>query len=124
MKTKWWAVVLIVLCTLFTSSAQFFFKLGSARLPEIITNWPIFTGITLYALGAIILIISFKGGDVTVLYPIISTSYIWVALISWKLFSENLNVYKWVGIAIIIIGISMIGLGSKQTSSVKYVEVP
>ena len=60
----------------------------------------------------------------TVLYPIISTSYIWVAIISWYFFGESLNLWKWLGIAIIILAITVIGFGSKRTEATSYVEVP
>ncbi len=122
MATKIWAVALVVVCTLFTSTAQVFYKFGALKLPSIFTNWQLLAGLILYAFGAVILLISLKGGDLTILYPIIATSYIWVGLMSNYFFHEELNVLKWSGMALIIFGISLIGFGSKKGSVLQYKE--
>jgi drug/metabolite transporter (DMT)-like permease len=121
MATKLWAVGLIFLCTTLTSSAQIFYKFGAAKLPLIFFNWPLLTGLTLYGIGAIIFVIALKGGDVSVLFPIIATSYVWVSLLSNYFFNEPLNIFKWVGIFLIMVGISVIGFGSRE-KKVKYTE--
>jgi len=125
METKWWAIMLVLFCTLLTTSAQIFLKLGSNRLPEIIfTNWQLFIGIMLYVIGAIILIIAFKGGEVTVIYPIFASSYIWVSILSAYFFNEQLGIIKLSGVFIVMLGIIMISLGSKKNSSIEYMEAP
>ena len=65
-------------------------------------------------MGGTLLIIAFKGGEVSVLYPIIATSYVWVSLLSMKFLDEKINIFKWIGISIIIAGIILIGYGSKH----------
>ncbi|MBI4140765.1 hypothetical protein HY485_02915 [Candidatus Woesearchaeota archaeon] len=115
MGAKLWAVVLVVFCTLLTSSAQILYKFGALRLPEIVTNVPLLVGIVLYAVAAVVLIVSFKGGDVTVLYPIIATSYVWVALLSYVFLGELLSVLKFFGILFIFSGICCIGFGSRSS---------
>jgi drug/metabolite transporter (DMT)-like permease len=119
MKTKKWAIALVILCTLFTSSAQFFFKKGADALPSI-TIFAI-AGLACYAIGALFLMASFKGGEVTVLYPIFSTSFIWVVIISKYALEESVGFYKWLGIAFIIAGIIFIST-SKKSEAVKYEE--
>lgn len=121
MATKLWAIALVILCTAFTSFAQILYKYGANRLPELITNVPLIAGLFLYGIGAVMLIVSFKGGDVSVLYPIIATSYIWVSLLSNYYFGEQLNIYKWIGIALIIAGISLISYAGKK-DAIQYME--
>lgn len=127
MATKLWAIGLMVLCTAFTSIAQVFYKFGANKLKfdlvSLITNFPLITGMALYILGAIIMITAFRGGEVSVLYPIIATSYIWVSLLSTYFFNESLNLFRWMGIFVIIIGIIFISLGSKEKETVKYTDV-
>jgi len=81
MKTKLWAIGLMIFTTLLTSSAQIFYKLGAATLElnllALITNYNLIIGLCIYAVGAVLMIIAFKGGELSVLYPIIATSYIW-----------------------------------------------
>lgn len=118
MATKLWATLLVLFTTLLTSSAQILWKKGSAYLTfdilSILTNYYLIGGILLYIVGGILLIISFRGGEVSVLYPIIATSYIWVSLLSVKFLGETMNQFKWIGIGTIIMGIVLIGYGSKD----------
>lgn len=122
MATKLWAIGLLFLCTILTSSAQIFFKFGAAKLPLLFFNWPLIIGFGLYAIGAVILVIALKGGEVSVLFPIVATSYIWVSLLSTYFFNEQLNMYKGIGIILIVMGISIIGWGSKKADTVQHTE--
>ena len=121
MTTKLWAIGLIILTTFLTSTAQVFYKLGSENLSfniiELLTNYNILFGLFLYGVGAILLILSLKGGEVTVLYPIIATSYIWVSLFSVWFLGEGMNLMRWLGVITIIIGISIVGYGSKKVNT-------
>jgi len=127
MKTKPFAILLMILCTIFTSFAQVFYKKGAPALSfniiSLITNYPIIFGFILYGLGAIIMIYAFKHGEVTILYPIITLGYIWVSLLSVYFFNEIMNPYKWLGVIIIILGVYIVGLGGKKSETSQYVGV-
>ena len=118
MATKLWAALLVLFTTLLTSSAQLFYKFGSAtvslNLLELFTNYYLIGGLLLYAVGGTLMIVSFRGGEVSVLYPIIATSYIWVSFLSMFFLGEIMNEFKWFGVVIIIAGIALIGYGSKD----------
>lgn len=126
MKTRLRSIVLMIVCTIFTSTAQILYKIGANKLTfdfiSIITNWPLILGITLYGLGAILVVIALRGGEVTVLYPIITTSYVWVTLASGYFFGEIVNKFRWTGITLIIIGIIMMTFGEKDKEIIKYTE--
>jgi len=121
MSTKLWAVGIILFSTLLTSTAQLFYKFASSKLSlnilELITNYELIAGMILYAIGGVLLIISFRGGEVSVLYPIFATSYIWVSFLSIYFLGEAMNIFKWLGIFIIIAGIAFIGYGSKKADA-------
>jgi len=120
MATKLWAMGLVLFCTLLTSTAQLFYKFGIEKLEfdiiSIVTNVNLFIGLLLYVIGGILLVISFRGGEVSVLYPIIATSYIWVSLLSIYFLNELMNLYKWLGVFTIVLGIILIGLGSRRAA--------
>lgn len=118
--TKGWAIGLVLLTTFLTSAAQFFLKTAVASFPVIFTNVPLLIGVFLYAIGSAILILAFKGGEVSVLYPIVATSYLWVALISYFFLAEQVHFLRWTGIGVIIIGISLIGFGSRNHSGIEH----
>ena len=118
MATKLWATVLVFLSTILTSSAQILWKIGSKSLTfnilSILTNYYIMGGILIYIVAGALLILSFRGGEVSVLYPIIAMSYIWVSLLSVKFLGETIDGWKSIGIISIIMGIVLIGYGSRE----------
>lgn len=118
MATKLWAALLVLFTTFLTSSAQLLYKFGSESLAfdiwSIVTNYYLILGILIYAVGGILIILSFRGGEVSALYPILATSYIWVSLMSIIFLGETMNAFKWIGVAAIISGIISIGYGSKD----------
>ena len=113
-ETKGWAIALVLLITLGTTVAQYFLKTGTALFPLIFTNIPLLLGIVLYAIGSGALILAFKGGDVSVLYPIIATSYLWVGLMSFFFLGEQVQLLRWIGILVVIVGVTLIGFGSRS----------
>ena len=123
METKLWAILLILFTTLLTSSAQILYKLGIPALKfdivSILTNYYLLGGLILYGISAILMIISFRGGEVSVLYPIIATSYIWVSILSIYFLGEKMNDFRWIGVFIIIAGIVSISYGSREKIPVK-----
>jgi drug/metabolite transporter (DMT)-like permease len=127
MRTEPKAFALMILCTFLTSTAQVLYKFGANRLIggvsiiALITNYPLILGLALYVIAGVILIVALKDGDVTVLYPIVATSYIWVSLLSMFIFGEVMNISKWLGVFVIIIGIVSIAMGSKK-DSISYTE--
>lgn len=114
METKLWAIGLIVIVTLFTSLAQILFKFGAEMLPIVLTNKFIWLGFLIYGLAALLMIIAFKGGEVSVLYPILATSYLWVTLLYMYIYDQPISLFRWFGVFLIIIGISYISLGSRK----------
>jgi drug/metabolite transporter (DMT)-like permease len=117
MRTKWWAIALMVLCTAFTSTAALLNKKGAVNLElslrGTIFNFYLIGGLCLLALATIILIIALRGGSVSVLFPIIATSYIWVTLISYYFLNEHISMLKGAGIASIFFGVILINVVGK-----------
>ena len=111
------SVFLMLFCTLLTSIAQVFLKKGAMLLPSFFTNWQLLIGCILYGTAAVIFIIALKGGELSVLYPIIATSYVWVSLLSGYYFNETITLLKWLGILSIVVGVSLIGRGSNSKAT-------
>jgi multidrug transporter EmrE-like cation transporter len=111
-----WAAGLVVLTTLIGSFGPIFLKKASAEFSlnpfKVIKNKELVIGIFFYAMGTVLFIPALKGGELSVLYPLVSLAYVWVALLSKFMLKENINALKWAGILLIIIGVSLIGLGS------------
>ena len=69
-------------------------------------------GYILYALGAVIMIIALKYGDLSVIYPFLALSFVWVFLISIIFLGETILFVNWAGLFLIILGVSFIGRGA------------
>lgn len=119
MKTKLWVILLTLLCTLITSTAQILWKFGAKKISLdfylLITNYPLIIGFILYFLGSILLMMAFKGGDLSFLYPLFALSYIWISILSPKFFpTDSMSLVKWFGIFFIIMGVSLVGIGGNK----------
>ena len=84
---------------------------------EKLHNYYLIFGVLFYAIAGVLLIIALRGGEVSVLYPIIATSYVWVSFLSITYLGESMNVWRWLGVSTIILGIVFIGYGSTQESA-------
>lgn len=104
----------MILCTLFTSSAQIIYKFGLNQTELSLTALLLAAGIISYGIGAVLLLIALKGGELSVLYPIIALSYALVIIGSKAFFGETITLLKWVGVIVIIVGISLIGYGGNH----------
>ena len=112
MPSKLAIIALVAFCALLGAAGQIFFKLSSGSLAlsfsSIFTNWKLFLGLTLYGLATIGFLIALKYGDVSILYPIIATSYVWVTIFATVFLREAFPAYKWLGILFIILGVGVI----------------
>ncbi len=110
-KTKWWALALVIFCTFFTSTAALLLKAGVMK--NTVFNVILLSGLALYVVAAVLLITALKFGELSVLYPAIATSFIWVNVLSFIFLEEKITLLRWIGAGLIVIGVSFIGLGSK-----------
>jgi len=115
MKKRTKALLIILLCTLFTSFGQVLLKAGanslSPTLQGTLLNISLIIGILFYIIAAGLLILAMKYKELSFVYPIIATSYIWVSLLAAFFFNEPLSTLKWLGILTILLGVIFIGLG-------------
>lgn len=113
------AVWLVLFCTLFTSAGQILWKYGLQKIDFsvwlTIFNLPFLLGFFSYGTGIVLMLMAFKEGELTVIYPILATSYVWVCLISPYLFpSDHMNTLKWAGAGIILISVSLLGFNGAK----------
>lgn len=111
-------IFLIALCTLFTASGQLFWRLGVMNggfgILLLFTNPYLITGYILFASGALIFILALKQGELSLIYPFISLGFIWVALLSFVVLKESISLLQLFGLAVIIIGVSLVARGGRN----------
>ncbi|MBI2151823.1 aminotransferase class I/II-fold pyridoxal phosphate-dependent enzyme [Candidatus Woesearchaeota archaeon] len=117
MKNNTKAVLLALLCTFIVSIAQILLKIGSEKFTISWTqvyNYPLLIGGLIYVAGAFIFIKAFRLGELSVVYPVMASGYIMVTLLSVYFFGEIVTLQKTGGIALITIGVVLIGIGGKK----------
>ena len=99
---------LMAVSSLFVATGQLFWKLSSDRgLGSLII------GFALYAVGALLMILAYRHGSLSVLQPMISLNYIFAIMFAWLILDESLSAQKFIGIGVVIIGVVLIGGGDE-----------
>lgn len=117
-------------CTVFAAAAQVLLKFGANHsmpalhagdtstwmpfLAALLGNYPLLLGYTAHSGNALLLILALRDGELSMLYPIIALTYVWVNLLSMYFFNEHMNLWKGVGIALVIGGVSLMGWASSR----------
>ena len=111
-------MVLVFLCTVLGAAAQILMKVGMAHftptLSGIVTNVPLVLGYVLYGINTLMLVLALRHGELSMLYPIIALTYVWVTLLSYGVLHEEPNWYKNAGIAVIVVGVAVLGRGGRK----------
>ena len=109
-------ILLVIFATIIGSFGSLFFKLSSSKisfnLRKLMKNYYLFIGFFLYGISSVIFLIALKGKNVSVLYPFVSFSYVWVTILSFIFLKEKMNKWKYLGIFFIMVGVIFIGLGN------------
>lgn len=113
------SIVLVFFCTLFAAAAQILIKSGANTLQSssplaMITNLPLMAGYSLYGIVTLLLVLALRDGELSILYPVISLTYVWVAVLSVVFFHEAVNPFRVVGVLIIVTGVAVLGKNGKQ----------
>ena len=99
----------MLLCSMCLSIAQLIWKLMTQF--NIISY---FVGIAFCGLGAILMILSYRLGKLSVLQPINSMSFIYSLFLAALVLHENVTIIQIFGVTIIIVGIILIGGSEKE----------
>jgi multidrug transporter EmrE-like cation transporter len=117
-------VGLVVLCTVIVASGNILLKLGGNSVASyeltqllhrpslLLSSWPIITGYILLGFGTAFLVLALRHGPLSVLYPIVSLTYVWVLILSILIFQESVNMWKIAGLITVVAGVGILGRDS------------
>ena len=71
----------------------------------------LFAGYSMYGVSTVLLILALRHGQLSLLYPVFAMTYVWVTILSVIVFHESMNLYKGLGVAVIIGGVAVLGMG-------------
>ena len=94
------------------------FKAGARRLEltvlGLLKNWQLAAGVAGYLLSSVFFMAGLRRGELSILFPMVSTGYIWSTLWSKLFFGEHLTRGKLIGLGLILVGCVLLGLGNRQ----------
>jgi len=107
---KTWIILLVLFCALLGATAQIMLKKGMIDFSwkYIFYNFSLFFGVFLYGSAFILYNITLKFEDVSLVYPIIACSYIFVVILAYFFLKEPLSLNKFIGSVMIVSGVYMI----------------
>jgi multidrug transporter EmrE-like cation transporter len=117
------ALILVLLCTVTGAAAQMLMKIGAsgitnpgflATVQAIFTHPTLFLGYCLYGLNALLLVLALREGELSLLYPVIALTYVWVTLLSIFYLHEAVNGFKMIGLTSIVLGVAVIGRSKRS----------
>ena len=73
--------------------------------------WALLLGLVLYACGALIMIVAYRYGKLSVLQPMLCLSYVFAIFIAAFILKEEVSTLKIVGVFVVVFGVVMIAGG-------------
>ena len=118
--------LIIVLCsTVLIAAAQALIKSGTGDLAPggslldtaigILTTPKLFAGYALYGVVTLMMVLALRHAELSIIYPVIALSYVWVSILSVVMFHEPTNGFKLAGVVVIISGVAILGMGQQRT---------
>ncbi len=114
------AIFIVLACTLLVAMAQYLIKLGANRLSHaglvataigIFTIPTLFAGYCLYGVFTVLFVYALRHGELSILYPLIALSYVWVTITGVVAFHEVMNPLRVTGLVVIVVGVAVLGWG-------------
>jgi|APSaa5957512622_1039677.scaffolds.fasta_scaffold120770_2 uncharacterized membrane protein len=103
--------LLTLISGFFNGLGFFYFKKASKKFGlniKGIINLNLIKGVASFVSGVCLYIVALKFGNLSYLYPLAATQYIWIILFG-KLLGEKITRNKIIGVILIVIGIGLIG---------------
>jgi drug/metabolite transporter (DMT)-like permease len=121
---------IMFLCTLLGAAGQLFIKMGAAgsnvhapwttaagawaNLFAMASNPQLVFGYSLYAVMTVLFVVTLRDEELSVVYPVIALTYVWVTMLSVIFFHEAVNWAKAAGVIVIVLGVAILGKDGRK----------
>lgn len=78
------------------------------KIIPMILNPFVFLGLSAFAVSSLFWLAVLSRLDLSLVYPMVSIGYIFVAILSWAFLGEQLSLIRWAGIMVICAGVFLI----------------
>ncbi len=117
MRTPLSSMLLVLAASFLGSIGAGFLKAGAAKLHGgmryLFLNFKLAVGVAIFVASSVLYVIGIKHGQLSVLYPLVSLSYIWALVWARIFFKEKFTTRKLAGLCLILLGILFVGLGNR-----------
>jgi len=108
----WKILLLTALAAFIGSIGQLEFKRGADNLQFdiklLLTNYHLIIAIAVYCVSTVLYVYALNKEQLSILYPIVATSYIWTLLFSKIFLKEPVGLTSWAGVFLILLGVTLI----------------
>lgn len=102
-------ILLMLASSLFVCVGQLLWKLSDGGLtPQLII------GFVSYGIGALLMMVAYRFGRLSVLHPMLSMSYVFSTILGIVVLSEPVGIGRIAAIILILIGVILIGGGDEE----------
>ena len=116
MKTPLSSMLLVIFASLIGSVGAVFLKLGAERLRlgmRHIVSKQAFCGVALFVISSFFFALGIKHGELSVLYPMVSFSYVFTLIWSRLFFQEPVTKPKYVALGLILAGTWLMNVSAR-----------
>lgn len=110
------SMLLMLVASIIGSFGAVLLKLGAGELNKgfrHILNIKLAAGVAVYLISWYVFVLGIRHGELSVLYPMVSLGYVWTLVWARLFFREAFTRQKFLGLALILLGVFFVGLGSK-----------
>ena len=104
------SMLLVFLASVVGSFGAVFLKMGALRLNKSVLS---FVNSRLVLGASIVYALGLRGGQLSVLYPIVSLGYVFTLVWAKLFFGEPFTRFKIAGLGLILVGVFLVGLGGR-----------
>lgn len=113
MKTPHSSILLFAIAAILGAAGQFLYKTGAGRItssPLSFLNLWLLGGVISYIAVMMLFVAAFKrGGELSVLYPVYASTFIWAALISLFAYGTQIKPINVGGMVLLVAGMYLMG---------------
>jgi drug/metabolite transporter (DMT)-like permease len=108
-----WRIILLTALSAFIGSiGQLEFKRGADNLQFdiklLLTNYHLIIAVAVYCVSTVLYVYALNKENLSILYPIVATSYIWTLMFSKIFLKEQVGLTSWAGVFFILLGVTLI----------------
>ncbi len=121
---------IMLLCTVLGAAGQIFIKVGAsasnigapwttaagiwANLFAMASSPHLVFGYGLYGVMMVLFVVTLRDEELSVVYPVIALTYVWVTMLSVFFFHEAVNWFKAAGVVLIVAGVAVLGKDGRK----------